>query len=60
MKQDYKKELEKNIKFFLKKRRKKSDNMVVNVQKPAKRWKTKAGWVYKKYYKKRENASWQL
>ena len=37
MKQDYKKELEKSIEFFLKKRKKKSDNMVVNVQKPAKR-----------------------
>ena len=47
-KKDNIKKLVKVIKVFLKKKKRKSDNMVVKDTK-FKRWKTKAGWVLKKY-----------
>ena len=46
-KKDYKKKLPKDIRNFLKKKKKKSDNMVVNVTLMS---------IEKKYYRMRKNA----
>ena len=41
IKKDYKKKLEKDTKIFLKKKKKKSDNMVVNIAKISQKMKKK-------------------
>ena len=54
---DYIKKLVKDIKFFLKKTEKKSDNMVINDTKTYQEVKNKKLVQYrKKYYKMRKNA----
>ena len=45
IKKDYKKELVKDIKVFLKKKKNNANIWLSTIQKSTRKWKTKAGWV---------------
>ena len=59
-KETIQKKLVKNIKIFLRKKKKKRNNMVVNVTKMSQKIKKNLAQYRKKYYRMRKNALSQL